>query len=358
MRLAVRGAAGLTMGMASAASAQPAVFQTFDPGSLAPFSSALGVSADGSVVVGILTDGLQYDRVFRWTASTGMVDLGPGTGWDVSADGTTVAGATNSGLFRWQQGVGRTDVSLNSAPSRVAISADGTVAVATSGFAGWRWAAGSAPATVPGLGAAPSQTASGVSADGAVVVGSAQSGLGIELTRWTAQTGAVGLGRIPGGQYNSTATVVSADGSVIYGIGQGPSGIDTFRWTAATGMVGLGMANGGLVGVPIPQDVTPDGGIIVGSTSEAFVWTIGAGPQRLADVLTENFGINLGSFQLLTAMGISDDGRVIVGAGYDGVGRNVGWRVELPSAVPGPGSAALMVGMALAAARRRTRRMV
>lgn len=339
--------------LGGSAAAQPAIFQTFDPGALAPFSSALGVSADGSVVVGTLNDGFTYRRAFRWTAASGMVDIGPGNAWDVSADGQIVAGTTSTGLFRWENGVGRIDEALGSTPSTAKISASGGVIAAQSGFSGWRWAAGGTPMQIPGFGGGPGSTINGVNADGSVLVGSARTAQGVEPLCWTAQTGSVPLGRIPGGPYNSEATVVSADGSIIFGLGQGPNGIDTFRWTASTGMVGLNVATGGLVGPPVPLDITPDGGIIVGSTGEAFVWTIGAGPQILAEVLIENYGVNLGNFQLLSATGVSNNGRVIVGAGYDGAGRNVGWRVELPWTIPSPGGLMVVAAAGIVAARRR-----
>jgi uncharacterized membrane protein len=281
-----------------------------------------------------------------------MVDLGAGSGWDVSADGLTVVGTTPSGLFRYEQGVGRVDVSLGSGPSKARVSADGRVVVADT----WRWAAGSSPVQMPAVGSNFPMRAEAVSADGSVIVGSAQTSLGLEPARWTAAGGAVPLGRIPGGLYDSAATVVSADGSIAYGPGRGPSGYDTFRWTATTGMVGLGVATGGLLGIPFPMDVTPDGGIIVGGAlGEAFVWTVGSGPENLAEVLTEHYGINLGSFQLLSAMSVSDDGRVLVGSAYDGVGHNVGWRVELPWSIPGPGSTVLVAGLVLATASRARR---
>jgi probable HAF family extracellular repeat protein len=61
-------------------------------------STATGVSRDGSVVVGIASNGCSVTRAFRWTESTGMVDLGsavPGQysrGLGVSGDGRVVVG--------------------------------------------------------------------------------------------------------------------------------------------------------------------------------------------------------------------------------------------------------------------------
>ncbi|MFM6373314.1 MAG: hypothetical protein ACKPH1_05120 [Microcystis panniformis] len=83
--------------------AQAASFQGLGglPGSFS--SSANGVSADGSVVVGSSNIG-NGNEAFRWTQATGMVGLGNLSGWNsssasgVSADGSVVVGtASDSG---------------------------------------------------------------------------------------------------------------------------------------------------------------------------------------------------------------------------------------------------------------------
>src|SRR5690242_575787 len=83
----------------------------FLPGQAA--SQALGVSADGSVVVGGSGPaGSTQSQAFRWTASTGMVGLGflPGYNSSIataaSADGSVVVGysfntANQTEAFRW-----------------------------------------------------------------------------------------------------------------------------------------------------------------------------------------------------------------------------------------------------------------
>jgi probable HAF family extracellular repeat protein len=94
-----------------------------DLGTLGGDSSwALGVSADGSVVVGWAKNAAGQKRAFRWTAARGMQDLGTLGGseseaWGVSADGSVVVGwAYNAaGLpraFRWTALGGMEDLNI------------------------------------------------------------------------------------------------------------------------------------------------------------------------------------------------------------------------------------------------------
>ena len=90
--------------------------------------------------------------------------------------------------------------------------------------------------------------ATGVSADGSVVVGSGTPALTVsnrEAYRWTAAGGMVGLGDLAGSIFSSSARGVSADGTVIVGRGVSASGTEAYRWTAGSGMVGLGDLPGG-----------------------------------------------------------------------------------------------------------------
>lgn len=156
-------------------------------------SRAMGVSADGSVIVGYSmttpdsTGASQH--AFRWTASTGMVDLGvlPGTtssrAFGVSNDGTIVVGGTggspSAGAFRWTASTGM--VAVPSMVIATGISGDGSTIMGSSFYApdpadfdntylGYNTSAGTTvplPLTTMAAGTYPD----GVSADGLVFVG-------------------------------------------------------------------------------------------------------------------------------------------------------------------------------------------
>ena len=82
---------------------------------------------------------------------------------------------------------------------------------------------------------AVSRYAYGISADGSTVVGlSNRTGdINDEAFRWTALTGMVGLGFLPGDDF-SRANAVNADGSFV--VGTSGYNYKAFVWTQLTGM--------------------------------------------------------------------------------------------------------------------------
>ncbi|CCI04075.1 HAF repeat-containing PEP-CTERM protein [Microcystis aeruginosa] len=210
------------------------------------------------------------------------------------------------------------------------VSANGSVVVGTgnNGNEAFRWTQATG---MVGLGDFPGgfferSVAYGVSGNGSVVVGYGYSSQGREAFRWTQATGMVGLGDLPGGDFFSQAGGVSADGSVVVGgssiVGYGG---EAFRWTQATGMVGLGDLPGGYFSSGA-SGVSADGSVVVGSSRsangiEAFRWTQATGMVGLGDLPG-------GIFQSL-ASAVSADGSVVVGIGnstQDGLYSNEAFR--------------------------------
>lgn len=162
--------------------------------------------------------------------------------------------------------------------------------------------------------------AASVSANGRVVVGRSDStGIGFreEAFRWTRGTGIVGLGLppVPPSWMLSYALGVSGNGEVAVGGAnfQRPRGRvrEAFRWTQSEGMVGLGH-------LPGPQsysdafDASDDGSVIVGHSNstngeEAFRWTQATGMLGLGDLTGGSFNS--------AARATTPAGNIVVGHG-------------------------------------------
>jgi probable HAF family extracellular repeat protein len=177
------------------------------------FSSAVGVSADGTVIVGTEEDGsAQY--AYRWVGGvmTSLGSLAGATGSAaaaVSADGSTVVGTAShsnghSHAFRWNGGV-MTDLGTFGGlqSEAIAVSANGAVVVGSADDGGFnptafRWTAANGMESIKTLlNAAGVNTtgwsltsASGVSADGTVVIG------GESAKVWIARLSSSGTGII------------------------------------------------------------------------------------------------------------------------------------------------------------------
>jgi probable HAF family extracellular repeat protein len=162
-------------------------------------SWAYGVSAEGSVVVGMAYNAGGDSRAFRWTAAGGMQNLGTlpeygeSAAYGVSGDGSVVVGAALSGgvpsrAFRWTAAGGMQY--LDTLP-------------------GYEW----------------SQALS-VSAEGSVVVGWALNASGDSRAfRWTAAGGMQDINQLyaallQNGSVLGVATAISPDGRYIVGWGQ------------------------------------------------------------------------------------------------------------------------------------------
>jgi len=379
-------ALGLACGR-SGSNATDALFQGLGDLPGGEFSSmARAVSADGLTVVGHgSTDpdpsgiptpigGGSRTEAFRWTADEGMVGLGhlaAEASWSsalgVSADGSTVVGESNAGgsfsgsfreAFHWNESEGmrrlsdlpgNQDFDCGDAECYARdVSADGTVLVGTRS-AGWfpmregfYWSHGSEAVSfgedVPG----DYVDATSVSADGATALiqgcGWNEPCAGFV---WTLDDGFAAIDVLSGYE-GAIFSAISADGSTVVGVIQGESsGLHFFRWTEEEGMEALGDA-GGFNGIE-PYEALPavsaDGSTIVGTRSvgrqsystppKAIIWDAKNGMRSLASVLREH-GADLEGWSLGEAHGVSDDGRVIVGMGTNPDGNYEAWIAHLP----------------------------
>jgi probable HAF family extracellular repeat protein len=324
-----------------------------------------GISADGSTVVGE-----SGGEAFRWTAATGLQPLGKFGGdatyaTAVSADGSVVTAFADPYGFpprskglRWTAAAGyqsignlATDGSgMESVPQ--AISPDGSVVV---GYAStdqsydrmaFRWTA----AGMQGLGRMPGSSrndgTTGVSADGATIVGTEMMDTAPLTTRgfrWTAATGMQPLDQPIFGSTSTRVNGISADGSTIIGLLRTDDNAEVaVRWTSA-GLDVLGDLPGGSLASAHANAVSADGSVIVGiaataDRTTAFIWDAGHGMRALDEVLHDDYGVDVSGWRLASASGVSADGKVI--CGVDVFGR--GWVATLGDPVPPP--AASVVG--------------
>jgi uncharacterized membrane protein len=115
------------------------------------------------------------------------------------------------------------------------------------------------------------------------------------------------------------------------GEGNAPGGTRTFRWSTSTGVVNLG-------GLPTSSSagaraVSGDGRVVVGYSDSfkslrATVWTPESGLIDLRQQIIE-FGFPMTGWTLVSAQGISVDGRTIVGTGSAAAGQRA-WIARLP----------------------------
>ena len=286
-------------------------------------STATDVSADGTVIVGWAYYGGWFGTsgAFRWTAGTGSVALVGADGYfyatppDVSADGAIVVGgdcwfgsfgAGDCNAYRWTQDEG-----------------------------------------MVGLGDPLLDTiAAGVSADGSIVVGgvevgpmtacdclaSGSCGSMHDAFRWTTGEDMTTLGLPRLACEGLGAGEVSADGQVLL-VGMWRESLSTL-WTAGSGMVGLGDLPGGPSRTRA-QALSGDGTVVVGSSwsasgQEAFVWDATNKMRSLRALLVDEHDLDLTGWTLMSANGVSDDGQTIVGVGVNPDGHTEAWIATLP----------------------------
>ena len=328
----------------------------------ATHSLAFDVSDVGSVVVGSVS--INSDSLaFRWTPGGGMAGLAPlsgyvdSTAYGVSADGTTIVGFDRTGggaaqAFRWTQSGGMVGLGYlgSSASTAMDVSRDGSVIVGyagtSSGMRAFRWTQAGGMASLGTLAGDLQSYAYGISTDSSTIVGESDpTSATAQAMRWTQAGGMVGLGRLPGDTF-SQAFAASSDGSVIVGISgtssTGPGGREAFRWTQSQGMLSLGLLDA--------YAVSGDGSVVAGDISNgAAIWDAAHGTRELMPML-QGAGIDMSGWILASAQSISSDGQTIVGYGQFG-NYLTAWMVVIPE--PATCSLLLLAGAVLVCRRRR-----
>jgi probable HAF family extracellular repeat protein len=208
-------------------------------------------SGQGDVVVGmanLVPSSVEF-RIFRWTAATGIQDLGAtfaAAPVSISTDGTTMAASlASSGPVRWTAGQGFTPISVPPFANPYDISGDGSVVVANDlglVYTAYRWTAIGGAVAFPGLGGCSNdRIANSISSSGAITVGYSSyrsqpgrpGGCPPMAVRWNGTT-IQELRFLPNG-FRSVARDVSADGSVVVGWSNTTGNVVVgFIWKSAT----------------------------------------------------------------------------------------------------------------------------
>jgi probable HAF family extracellular repeat protein len=205
--------------------------------------NATAVNADGTVVIGTSTLPDGGWRAVRWEAGT-VTDLGitPGTElWPVGVDanGKTSVGQSELRPFLHTPEAGFHPLALPADSAygyAYAVNGDGSIVVGGSSTGGslgsaLRWTFDGATEALDEI--AENATATAVSADGSVIAGYDFQSDGARPVRWTAGGGPVDLGVLTAlATTTSYASGISADGSVI--VGGGGTGLP-WIWRASTG---------------------------------------------------------------------------------------------------------------------------
>ncbi|CAG0993371.1 hypothetical protein PHYC_02422 [Phycisphaerales bacterium] len=261
---------------------------------------AYAISGDASTVAGSWWNGEDRPTAYRWSPSGGFESLGrlPGaeysTARGVSGNGSVVVGLNEYGsgglAFRWTQAEGMTSLGFTRPghffSEATAVSLDGVTIVGISFGAStsdaFAWTSATGMMILPGLPGTTTADARGVNFDGSIVVGASGSEHAVMWRNGVP----IDLGLAPG-YFVSRAEAVNDDGTVVVGSVRTFSDQYAAVWTPQTGMRTL-VDFLALHGVTVPAGTSPliatgvsaDGNTIVGYTGlpgqvrQGFVATI------------------------------------------------------------------------------------
>jgi uncharacterized membrane protein len=310
-----------------------------------PASFADAVSGNGRVVVGWGWT-RTAERSLRWVGGGAIQKL------DFEGKRASVAAVSGSGAilvgsirrpgtpddaplydaFRWKKyrGIDR----LPSDPLgsiATGISGDASVVCGSVAERAAIWTRGAKPTEIgpPGI----ASIALAISPSGLHVVGSIEipGSEENEAFLWSADRGIRRLGFLPG-HSRSVAVDVSEDGTAVVGTSLGDEvPRRAFRWTAEGGMASLAEVGDSSEAVGVSADGTR---VILNADVEdertPYLWDEALGARPLVEALAGEHGFVLRDGEVLERLtGISDDGSVLVGHGYNRRGGR-GFRLTLP----------------------------
>ncbi|MCE9596216.1 MAG: hypothetical protein K8S98_18655 [Planctomycetes bacterium] len=325
-------------------------------------STAFGVSADGSTVVGRSTSALGLEAC-RWNA-TGLVGLGDlaggafeSTAFGANHDGSVIVGTARDASVprpvRWD---GTTLTQLPQVAGHAGyaecqgISANGRTLTSFHSN-GTNFGYGSIVAvriddgvmtTLPYVPTSTATFDSGAygqpSEDGRVLAGRVRlGGLDYGACCWV-DTTLVHLPKLVGGPTYAQCLAISGNGNVQVGVSCSTASPTYAEGEAVRWENGVVQALGNLPGAArsgYGLSANRGGSIVVGaakdSTSQlrAFIWDAAHGMRLLSSVLVSDYGLNLTGWTLTGASAITPDGNVIVGSGINPAGFAEGWIARL-----------------------------
>lgn len=317
-------------------------------------SAVEALSGDGAVAVGTASTDAGAQQAWRWQASSGMTAIGflPGgtrsratavstNGASVVVTGDSVVPGVNApaAVYVWSPAQGFQSVEPlggSNLCSGSGMSGDGATVVGVClhfNNTGFRWTSGAGTVGLSQFGGGSNMQSSAlaISRDSSTVVGVGHPSI-TGAVRWAADGSAVVIGKLPG-DASGQADAVSDDGRVVAGTSISDSGVpQAFRWTAAEGMSSLGSSR--FVDSQA-RAVSGDGKVIVGCATSAdgkvaFIWDAAHGMRSLQSALQADHGTVIAGWQLNCATALSANARVLAGYGSNPQGRMEAWIVELP----------------------------
>jgi probable HAF family extracellular repeat protein len=312
-------------------------------------SIANGISADGHVVVGF-SNTPQGFRAFRWTAATGMQNLGAfanPTGYTsseahaASADGSVIVGVSirpeslneNGSPFRttptgleYLGGLGGSEGGWAYAVTPDGSVIAGSMCAPNFDYVAFSWRSPGPPVPLLSVNNQVSASAHAVSENGRIFGGSVSIGSFSNRRAALWGDGGFTITLLPPLCANGLSTILAMtpDGSTQVG----QSCATATKWTDGA-ITSLGtIPNGQAFTVYLATAVSADGNTIVGlgnydpnsSAGSAFIWDPVHGMRDL-NLVAAAAGVNLNGFHMYYARGISADGLSIVGYGFSQIGQ-------------------------------------